>query len=320
MSEEKLPDLIAEASEALSKQGYNGNMVRKYRNVWKKLQVFAKRYRLEKFSWELACFFLREEFDIEMDDDDIYTRDSVTMYGMMVRPLLMLLLLQNKSRVVRKQKLTVMDIARFHAVTERFIAVCREQNNRQSTIHSKMWTIKPFLIYLQQCGIEDTDALKTLNKEAIAGFTKFLTSRGVNTISDKIGVLRIFLRFLYEEQFVTQDFSVYVPKVPGRPKKLAHTWTSDELMRILNAIERGTSVGKRDYAVFMLVSHLGLRTGDIVNLTFDNLNWAKCRIQLMQDKTGNPLELPLSEELGKTIIDYLPIHLTKVTQYVVLIA
>jgi len=76
-------------------------------------------------------------------------------------------------------------------------------------------------------------------------------------------------------------------------------------MKLLASIDRDNPVGKRDYAIMLLIAHLGLRSSDVVNLRFENINWEENRISLTQKKTGRPLTLPLLEDVGLAIIDYL---------------
>ncbi len=301
----KISELVATATESLKEQKFCDDFIRKYVAIWQKLKVYAQKYRIDEFSWDLARAFLREEYNIDIEGDDIYTADCKKVHYTTVRPLLYLLLLQNDVGLIRTTGLGVISLESFSEVIDRFMSSCIERHLKQSTIDGKLWTIRPFLMYLKQNGVMSTPELKTLSKEKVSGFVQFLTARALNTISDKINVLRGFLLFLYEEQFTEQDISIYVPRVSGRKQRLAHTWTTDETTRLLNAIERGTSVGKRDYAIFMLAIHLGMRSGDIVSLTFENIDWAKCCIRFTQEKTGIPQELPLSQEIGKAIIDYL---------------
>ena len=75
--------------------------------------------------------------------------------------------------------------------------------------------------------------------------------------------------------------------------------------RMLDSIDRANQIGKRDYAILLMVTQLGLRDSDIQNLKFENLLWKECRIRLIQTKTKRHLELPLNEEIGCAIIDYL---------------
>lgn len=302
---ENISSLVATATETLRDQKFSDGFIRKYVALWRELQVYAKKYRIEEFSWDLARAFLREEHNIDIEGDDVHSADCKTVHYYTVRPLLYLLLLRNDIGLIRTTKLSIISLESFSKVLDSFISSCMERNLRQSTIDAKLWTVRPFLMYLKQNGIKSTPELKTLSKDMVSGFVKFLTARALNTIADRVNVLRNFLLFLYEEQFTEQDLTIYVPKVSKRKQRLAHTWTPDEIERLLNAIERGTSVGKRDYAIFMLAIHLGMRSGDIISLRFENIDWSRCTIHFTQEKTGIPQELPLSEGIGKAIIDYL---------------
>ena len=68
--------------------------------------------------------------------------------------------------------------------------------------------------------------------------------------------------------------------------------------------DRASPVGKRDYAIILLVARLGIRVSDVIRLEFDNIKWEKNCIQISQYKTNEPLVLPLFEDVGQAIIDY----------------
>ena len=301
----KVTDLVASATQTLHEQKFCDDFIRKYVAIWRKLQIYAQKYRIDEFSWDLARAFLQEEYSIDIEGDDIYSADCKKSHYATVRPLLYLLLIQNDVGLLRTTKIGIISLESFSEILNRFTSSCMGRHLRQVTIDAKMWTIRPFLMYLKQNGIMSTQELNNISKDTVSHFVQILTVRALSTVSDKVNVLKSFLRFLYEEQFTEQDLSVHVPKVPRRRQRLAHTWTPDETERLLAAIERGTSVGKRDYAIFMLAIHLGLRSGDIVSLKFENIDWSKCVIRFTQEKTGIPQELRLSEEIGKAIIDYL---------------
>jgi integrase len=74
---------------------------------------------------------------------------------------------------------------------------------------------------------------------------------------------------------------------------------------LLGAIDRSSAKGKRDYAIVLLACRLGLRAGDIRTLKLDHLHWEDSRIEITQSKTTTPLSLPLTEEVGEALIDYL---------------
>ena len=74
---------------------------------------------------------------------------------------------------------------------------------------------------------------------------------------------------------------------------------------LLNAIDREDPAGKRNYAVFLLTIHTGLRAGDIRNLRLSNIDWESKTIHLIMGKTTQPIDLPMSDAVGWSIIDYL---------------
>jgi integrase len=67
----------------------------------------------------------------------------------------------------------------------------------------------------------------------------------------------------------------------------------------------GNPCGIRDYAIILLLARLGLRSSDVANLRFSNIDWENDMICLTQVKTGNPLKLPLLSDVGEAIINYL---------------
>ena len=75
--------------------------------------------------------------------------------------------------------------------------------------------------------------------------------------------------------------------------------------KLLNEIDRGSPRGKRDYAILLLAYRLGLRIGDIRVLKLDNIDWEAETISIIQSKTKIPLTLPLTNEVGNALIDYI---------------
>jgi integrase len=77
-------------------------------------------------------------------------------------------------------------------------------------------------------------------------------------------------------------------------------------IRMMDAsIDKSSPVGKRDYAIFLLASRLGLRASDMCLLQFSNLDWDRNVINLVQFKTKKEIELLLLAVIGEAIIDYI---------------
>lgn len=118
--------------------------------------------------------------------------------------------------------------------------------------------------------------------------------------------LKKFLHFLFENGFCVVDYTedILSLRIP-RNGHVPHTWTPDELKRLLNAVDRQSPSGKRDYAIFSLCIQTGLRAADIRKLKVNDINWKTHTLKLITGKTGEPLELPLLDSVGWAIIDYL---------------
>jgi integrase len=118
--------------------------------------------------------------------------------------------------------------------------------------------------------------------------------------------VRSFLRFLTLRGILQKDLGAELPtiRVP-RDASIPSVWDHELIMKLLGAIDRSSAKGKRDYAILLLACRLGLRAGDIRTLKLDHLHWEDSRIEITQSKTTTPLSLPLTEEVGEALIDYL---------------
>jgi len=69
-------------------------------------------------------------------------------------------------------------------------------------------------------------------------------------------------------------------------------------------IDRQSATGKRDYAMILLTARLGLRISDLRQLELGDLDWRAKTLKIVQRKTGRPLSLPLLDDIGWAVIDY----------------
>ena len=111
------------------------------------------------------------------------------------------------------------------------------------------------------------------------------------------------LVFLFENGITKTDLSVCVPK-PRRPEPLPSVYTGEEIARLLSSVDRTSGTGKRDYAIIILAAHLGLRSSDIVNLSFKDIDTKKRTIRITQVKTLRPITLVMNVEVDEAITDY----------------
>ena len=123
----KVTDLVAMATQILHEQKFCDGFIRKYVAIWRKLQIYAQKYRIDEFSWDLARTFLQEEYSIDIEGDDIYSADCKKAHYTTVRPLLYLLLIQNDVRLIRTTKIGVISLESYSEVLNRFTSSCMER-------------------------------------------------------------------------------------------------------------------------------------------------------------------------------------------------
>ena len=90
-----------------------------------------------------------------------------------------------------------------------------------------------------------------------------------------------------------------------KKERIPSYYTTEEIKVIENSVSRSSALGKRNYAMILLASRLGLRASDIMSLKFSDIDWDNDLIRLRIQKTGKTIELPLLADVGNAIIDYL---------------
>ena len=81
------------------------------------------------------------------------------------------------------------------------------------------------------------------------------------------------------------------------------------------SIDRSSPKGERDFAMVSIAAELGVRSKDVCDLKLTDIDWDICSISFIQSKTGKPNTLPLSENVGTAIIDYLRVRPQTDNQY-----
>ena len=78
----------------------------------------------------------------------------------------------------------------------------------------------------------------------------------------------------------------------------------DQIRQLLASINRSTAVGRRDYAILLLLARLGLRSGEVAFLELDDIDWDAGQVTV-RGKRNQRTALPLPTDVGKAIAEYL---------------
>jgi len=117
--------------------------------------------------------------------------------------------------------------------------------------------------------------------------------------------LRSFLQYARYCGEVTADLAAAVPVVPNWSRTtLPRGIMTEQVRQLLASINRRTAMGRRDYAILLLLARLGLRSSEVAFLDLDDIDWNLGQLNV-RGKRGQCTELPLLPEVGKAIAAYL---------------
>ena len=117
--------------------------------------------------------------------------------------------------------------------------------------------------------------------------------------------LRSFLHYARYHGEVTCDLAAAVPTVANwSMTSIPRAIPADAVRRLLASIDRHTAMGRRDYAILLLLARLGLRAGEVVRLQLEDIDWNVGSLTV-QGKGGQRSVLPLPPDAGAAIAAYL---------------
>ncbi len=175
---------------------------------------------------------------------------------------------------------------RFRAARDEYLGACRRRGNAEATVVTKKQAAEQFLVYLEEV---DRETIEEAQARDLAGFWARRQRRGY--APKTTGLLRTgladFLRHLHEVGQIREDLAGRLPpqRYPRRGQSAPHPWTAGEVRLVLEAIDRQSAIGKRDYAMVLLTARLGVRVGDLRRL---ELGWFDWRAKTWRSRSRRP--------------------------------
>ena len=154
---------------------------------------------------------------------------------------------------------------------------------------------------------EHPAALKKLSSRRIEAFVLHSAAHhGRGSLQHVASQLRSFLCFLESRGEVQSGLDAWIETPPAyRGEQLPRALPWDTLQAFLAEIDRTTPIGRRDYCMVLLMTTYGLRASEVAALQLDSILWRAAQIRLDRPKTRKPLVLPLTDEVGSALADYL---------------
>lgn len=111
---------------------------------------------------------------------------------------------------------------------------------------------------------------------------------------------------MFIENILESYLSIYIPKIKSKRRIKIPTYLKQEdIETLLNSIPKNTKLEIRDYTIILIAARLGLRISDILNIKLKDIDWKNHKLNIIQPKTKNLNILPLSNEVGWEIINYI---------------
>lgn len=170
--------------------------------------------------------------------------------------------------------------------------------HRRRAVHFLLWWRAQY----------DARALSTLTAQDLLTYqqTNLAERHSVAWHKTDSGCLRMFLRFLRWERLLTEDLTPDVYTViQWSLASLPQYISFEEISRLLAMPDTERAVGKRDLAILTLCCLLGLRAGEVVALTLDDIDWAQGQLRIIDRKTRRERIVPLIPEVARVLADYI---------------
>jgi len=288
---------------ALKNKNYSEGTIKNQKSVLNGLLKFMNSNDIDKFDKKVGMDFICFRTGTKMKG--FYgTGDRKT--NLYMKPVQNLLEFIEKGTVTFQMRSKIPEFQCPETFKEEYFLYQDEYEERhyaKATIISHNQILHKFLYYLDENNIGSSEEIKP---SYLTGFLSNYEKAKPKYLATIISNLRSYLSFLSQNEFISQDITSFLPKVRiMRNAFIPHSWKTEDVKKLLKAVDRGDSKGKRDYAILLLIVHLGLRVSDIRALKLSNLNWNRKKITLTMQKTKQPLELPLLEDIGWSLIDYL---------------
>ena len=177
---------------------------------------------------------------------------------------------------------------------------------KNSTIKRNVSCARTFFIALQNIGIK---TINDITENAVLSI--FLSEDGklLKSASYSYNVREVLYRC--SKQFPTQPIMVFIPVAKKHRQNIQYL-TQDESQKIRAIlVSPDSTLSLRDRAIGTLAYYTGLRSSDISGLKLDSIDFNDDRIYIIQQKTDEPLDIPLKAVVGNAIYDYVTLERPK---------
>ena len=292
-------ELVSGLDAELVRLGYKASTMVWYRGCWRRMERFFVSRGAQEFSLDVAMAWVDQACGGFFDKEQASTLKATDVY--LFRVAQMLDDFAVHGAVLRRYSRTVDKLTADQAdLLARFQTSLHAAGCAASTVRAYGTVAGEFCAFTSGRG-----GLAGLDAGVIGAFVATLAGYRAKTVEHKLCAVRSLLRFAAGDGLVDEVVLEAVPAAKSsRQARVPSVWDRADVAKILETVDRGNPCGKRDYAIILLITRLGLRGVDVKRLRFADLDWAGNRLSVVQAKTGHRVQLPLLKDVGWAVIDY----------------
>ena len=114
------------------------------------------------------------------------------------------------------------------------------------------------------------------------------------------------LRFGQFHGFCGSQLVAAVPRIPAWKRGAnPNMLTAAQVRDVLESFDRTTIAGRRNYAIALCMTDLGMRVSEVAALCLEDVDWRHATIRLTSSKVRRARILPLPQRVGRAIATYL---------------
>lgn len=299
MKTQKLPEIAQGLYARMSAEGYSNESINTARWIINHFHNYCIVHNMEDAGIPEAVIFVNDCFGFDYYHAVTGSQNTVR------RPLLILFEFEECGSFLRlHQKPAYIDIP--PVFSELFLAYRQEVNTLNLSASAQRSKLDMFVKHLKFLASQAIEKTEDFTPDCLYNYFSSLNKDySKSTIAGIKCNLRDAYNWMYNNGYINFSGNSALPYIKKDPRdKLISYYSREEVDQLLSCIDTKTDYGKCVYAAVCIIAHLGLRAGDIIKLKFSNIDWEHNRIQLVQQKTGEPLSLPLVDEVKYPLLDY----------------
>ena len=251
-----IQELTVAFDRALVAAGYSESRLTNFRTVIKRLLIFGAAQGIECYSSSVGKKFLEKCYPVEFDGRLVHELPCTTQYAWRTITLLNDFNTHGAFFRARRLRGNLQLTTEFQNLSDEFGDDCRGKGTSEATVYMRQADLRKFFNYLHSNKI----AISEISHKTVIGFLGTIMTLSDDAVEHHRRTVSLFLQFLFHNGYVSEDYSRNIPaKRSLRKNPLPSVWEHEDVDQLLSAVDRANPMGKRDYAILLLVTKLGLR-------------------------------------------------------------